>query len=382
MIKRLSQALFIVTGLFISFANAELVITMGGDINFNKTSFKAHEEGFSPSNLPRGEDAVPWSYFTEKLAPMLNGDLNFANIETVVTANNSLSEQTKRFKFKTHPHAIEHLINIGFNFFSIANNHAYDFKMQGMDETIKNMQALTQSYPIYYHGIGKRHELLKPLEFNVKGYKIAFAAISILEFGYRASNEKVGLLDIRSREDYYELIKSFKSIQADLKVLSIHMGQEGKVSLDENQKKYYEYAIDNGDVDLIIGHHPHAARPISLYKNKLIFYSLGNYMMLGSANITKKSGGADWGLFAKAVYTKKEKLSVEAVEFQLLTNTHAQVRALTGEVAKSRFQQFAELNDKELGDDVLPWVMNKNFKGVYCPEMITEAASLEICKTP
>lgn len=363
-------------------AKAELVITMGGDVNFNKTSYRVHEEGFSPSNSSGGEDSVPWSYFTEKLAPLLDGDLNFANIETVVTENNSIAEEAKRFKFKTHPNAIEHLINIGFNFFSLANNHAYDLKYEGMTETLKNMQTLAQDYPIYYHGIGKRQELLRPVEFNIKGYNIAFAAISILEFGYRASNEKMGLLDIRSKDDYHQLIKKFKSVQADLKVLSIHMGQESKVTLDENQKKYYEYAIDHGDVDLIIGHHPHAARPISLYKNKLIFYSLGNYMMLGSANITKKSGGADWGLFAKAIYTKKEKLSVDAVEFQLLTNTHTQVRPLIGEVAKARFQQFAELNDRGLGDDVLPWVMNKSFKGVYCPGMISEATSYKICKSP
>lgn len=365
-----------------SVSHAELVITMGGDINFNKTGFYSHEEGFSPGNKKDPDDSVPWKYFTEKLAPMLDGDLNFANIETVVTNNNLIEEQEKRFKFRTHPLAIEHLLNIGFNFFSIANNHAYDFKEKGMSETLKNLKELNQRFPFYYHGVGKRSELLKPTVFTVKGYKIAFAAISIVEYGYQATEQKTGLLDIRSQEDYRDLVKSLKATSADLKVLSIHNGIEGKVTLDENQKRYYEYAIDNGDVDLIIGHHPHAARPVSLYKNKLIFYSLGNYMMLGSANITRKVGGADWGLFAKVVYTPKQKLSVDSVEMQLLTNTHTQVKPLVGEVAKERFRQFAELNDNELGDEALPWLMNKQFKGVYCPENLVEPTSVKICSVP
>lgn len=380
--KNIISAIVPFIALVTSVSRAELVITMGGDINFNKTEFYSHAEGFSPGNKKDPEDSIPWKYFTEKLETMLDGDLNFANIETVVTNNNAIEEQEKRFKFRTHPFAIEHLLNIGFNFFSIANNHAYDFKEKGMVETLKNLKELNQRFPFYYHGVGKRSELLKPKVFTVKGYKIAFAAISFVEFGYKATEEKIGLLDIRSQEDYWELVKSFKDTSADLKILSIHNGIEGKVTLDTNQKKYYEYAIDNGDVDLIIGHHPHAARPVSLYKNKLIFYSLGNYMMLGSANITRKVGGADWGLFAKVVYTPKKRLSVDSVEMQLLTNTHTQVKPLLGEVAKDRFKQFAELNDNELGDDALPWVMNKQFKAVYCPESIVESASVKICRTP
>lgn len=361
-------------------ARAELVITLGGDINFNKTSFYAHEEGFSPTNSKQGVDLVPWSYFTEKLEPLLTGDLNFANIETVVTDDNTIVEENKRFKFKTHPSAFMHLVEIGFNFFSLANNHAYDLKYQGMEETLKNLKSVSQQAPIYYHGIGKRAELLKPKEFEVKGYRIAFAAISIVEGNYAAKENQIGLLDIRSKEDYHALVAAFKKTSADLKILSIHYGIEGKVTLDEKQKKYYEYAIDQGDVDLIIGHHPHAVRPVSLYKNKLIFYSLGNYLMLGSANITKKVGGADWGMFAKVVYTKKQRVQVDAVEFQMLTRTHSQVSPLVGsETVKSRFREYANLNDDQLGDDVLPWVMNSEFKGVYCPETRTEKTAIEIC---
>ncbi|MCK6598180.1 MAG: CapA family protein, partial [Bdellovibrionaceae bacterium] len=363
-------------------ARAELVITLGGDINFNKTSFKSHSLGFSPSNSFTAEDAIPWSYFTQKVSPLLKGHLNFANIETVISDDNSIKQEEKKFKFRTHPSAIEHLISIGFNFFSLANNHAYDFGPQGFIETLTHIKSLG-THDVYYHGLGTRDELLKPKVFVINGYSIAFAAISIVDPKYRATSSKIGLLDIRSREDYHELIKSFRALKVDLKILSIHFGTEGQVSLDQGQKKYYEYAIDYADIDLIIGHHPHAVRPISRYKNKLIFYSLGNYLMLGSADITKKRGGADWGMFAKLVYSKNDSLSsaqtlIEAVEFQVLTKTHTQVSLLEGDKVQERLKEFAQLGARELGSDALTWKIKKS-KGIYCADGFQSASAQEIC---
>ncbi|MCB0368750.1 MAG: CapA family protein, partial [Bdellovibrionales bacterium] len=358
-----------------------LVITMGGDVNFNKNNFYSHSSGFSPKNLRADTDTIPWDYFVENLKPMLIGDLNFANIETVITDNNSIPEEPKKFKFRTHPNALLHLAEIGFNFFNLSNNHAYDFKHVGMEETLKSFQYVNQQIPIHYFGVGKRSELLQPLQFTVKGYRVAFAAISIVFDQYQARDNRVGLLNIRSKDDYYTLVKNFRNLDADLKILSIHYGTEGKVTLDPNQKKYYEYAIDNGGVDLIIGHHPHAVRPVSLYKNKLIFYSLGNYMMLGSANITRKKGGADWGLFAKVVYTKKQRAQLQAVELQMLTQTHTQVKTLTGPIAQDRLVAYSKLSAQELGNDALPWQINSRFKGVYCPIDIYEPSALAICQS-
>jgi poly-gamma-glutamate synthesis protein (capsule biosynthesis protein) len=43
------------------------------------------------------------------------------------------------------------------------------------------------------------------------------------------------------------------------------------------QKEYAHFAIDSW-ADLVIWHHPHRYQPVEIYNNKLIFYSLGDYI--------------------------------------------------------------------------------------------------------
>jgi hypothetical protein len=51
---------------------------------------------------------------------------------------------------------------------------------------------------------------------------------------------------------------------------------------DDDQLKFSKLAIDYG-VDIIIGSHPHVVQNISIYKNKPIFFSLGNFVFHGFA---------------------------------------------------------------------------------------------------
>ncbi|MGE5380390.1 MAG: CapA family protein, partial [Methylocystaceae bacterium] len=46
---------------------------------------------------------------------------------------------------------------------------------------------------------------------------------------------------------------------------------------NQQQKRLGHLAIDAG-ADLIIGHHPHVLQPSETYKDKLIAYSLGNFV--------------------------------------------------------------------------------------------------------
>lgn len=113
-------------------------------------------------------------------------------------------------------------------------------------------------------------------------------------------------------ENARALIKELKE-KADIVVVSFHGGAEGQkyknitrsteMFLGENRGNPYLFAhtcIDAG-ADLIIGHGPHLPRGAEIYKNRLIFYSLGNFCTykqfgLGGSNayapivITKLNG--------------------------------------------------------------------------------------------
>ena len=57
----------------------------------------------------------------------------------------------------------------------------------------------------------------------------------------------------------------------------IHWGNEYKESSNWQQKELAHLMIDSG-VDLIIGSHSHVVQEIEQYNDKLIFYSLGNFV--------------------------------------------------------------------------------------------------------
>jgi poly-gamma-glutamate synthesis protein (capsule biosynthesis protein) len=60
-------------------------------------------------------------------------------------------------------------------------------------------------------------------------------------------------------------------------IISIHWGVEYQTKNSSGQQKLGHLLIDNG-ADLIMGSHQHVVQNIEKYKDKLIFYSLGNFV--------------------------------------------------------------------------------------------------------
>lgn len=362
-------------------AHADLVLTMGGDINFNKNRRNVDAAGVVLGNKPTN-----FTYFTKHLAPLLTGDLNFGNIETVVSSQNDLNDQDKKFAFKSHTNAVRNLLNIGMNLFNTANNHTYDYGQAGIERTFNEMNRLQSEYPEMVHnGINYRSDLLTPLEFEKNGIRIAFATASIGDPKFRATANKKGILFIRDDRDYFTLLDNFKKSTADFKILSIHMGTESQNNLDVGQKKRYEMALHRGGVNLIIGHHPHVIRATGHYSDsQAIFYSLGNYLMLGSADITRRSNiNSDWGMFARLYLARNpdtQKVEISAYEVIPLTDTHAQVKTLPSFKAQERIKALNKLSRDQLQDKALTYKINPmTGSGYYCKETLHSFRAKLMC---
>ena len=124
----LSFSLLTVALAFTSIAHADLTMTFGGDINFNKNKQVPLADG-----VQVGGRVVGFSETMSGIKGLIDGDLNFANIETVVTDEKLLPAQAKTFVFRSHPNAIRQLFDIGFNLFSLANNHSYNHGFGGLN---------------------------------------------------------------------------------------------------------------------------------------------------------------------------------------------------------------------------------------------------------
>lgn len=367
---------------FLSFstAHADVVLTMGGDVNFNRNRMDV-----DPRGVVYGESVMSWESLTRQIRPLINGDLNFANIETVVSSRNDLTNQNKAFAFKSHPDGIRRLLDMGFNLFNLANNHAYDYGFEGMNQTLYELRGLQQEYPrMIYAGMGFRNDILKPRVFTVNGIRIAFASISIVDAKFQASNDYIGLLQIRSDKDMKDLIAAFAKTDADFKILSTHFGVEGVTTLDPGQKSRFEYAVRYGGINLIIGHHPHVIRPIQKWGDRFIFYSLGNYLMAGSADITKKADtNADWGMFSR-LYLERDpatgRVKVDAVEVIPLTNTHSRTTPMTAENAMLRIDGLNQLSYDQIGEYGLNLKIDTiSGQGFYCDEQMNSVRAKAMC---
>jgi len=103
-----------------------ITLVLVGDVRLNFDRAPVHADGLHRDRI------YDWQELTAGIAPLIDGDLNFVNLETMVTDSNALRATRKEFNFRSHPDGVRHLVDIGFNLISLANNHSYDYGVEGM----------------------------------------------------------------------------------------------------------------------------------------------------------------------------------------------------------------------------------------------------------
>ncbi|MBE2276999.1 MAG: CapA family protein [Rhodobacteraceae bacterium] len=295
----------------------EIVISFGGDVNFarsrqNPTPDTIHKFG-----------AVPIDTATAALAPLWDADLNFINVETVVSDRNG-PDPGKTFVFRSHPDSFRHLMDLGVNGFALANNHAADHGGQGMADTLAffEAEALTRSRPMVFAGIGRGEAALAPAIVTIRGVRIAFASASFGSGDRGPEYGPVGLAYLTVPRHYAAILKGLREADVDLRILALHYGTENMVALDYGQRDLFRRALDEAGVNLVIGHHPHVVRAVEAdpARGQAIFYSLGNLLFIGGAEKDSAPLGQDYGLLGRAYFQKGKAgwriAALEAIPFR------------------------------------------------------------------
>jgi poly-gamma-glutamate capsule biosynthesis protein CapA/YwtB (metallophosphatase superfamily) len=354
-----------------------IVLTFVGDVGYSGNHTPVSAKGISKRGFQR------WRDTTDRIAEEINGDLNFLNVETVVTERNDLPRDTKGqrgpFNFRTHPEGIAHLLLTGFNVFSLANNHSMDYGLPGLKDTLRHVGALKGSGLKAAAGLGmNREEASRPYLINVKGAKVGYAAIGIVTNNlarHRAGENKPGQIAYRFDDDYALSRKRLKDTPADFRILSVHYGTEGHVRIDGRQMKEWRgQAAREDGIDIIVGHHAHVVRGVEIAGNSLIFYGLGNFLHHGTANITGKGVCRDYGLMSR-VYMHRGNdghFAIGAVEAIPITDTHYRPRRLTGSEGAKRIHALnylATTLDSRDGARGLRFTPQKDGSGLYCSEV-------------
>jgi len=194
-----------------------------------------------------------------------------------------------KYSFRMKPEVAEALSKANINIVNLANNHIFDYGKVAFEDTLKNLDKNNIKY------FGNSYE---PLIIEKEGVKIGFLGFSDFLKHLEVKESKIGIAVVNS--NLSEIIQKAKE-KVDILIVSFHWGEEYKKIANERQRKLAKIAIDSG-ADLVIGHHPHVIQDIEKYKEKFIFYSLGNFIF--DQNFSKETmigGGVE-------VYIKNKKI--------------------------------------------------------------------------
>ena len=198
-------------------------------------------------------------------------DLKVVNFEVPLKPEVNLPPQ-RRERFFQHDDVPDFLRGLGFNLFSLANNHAFDWGDEGFKKT---KAALGDAA----FGAGTYDEAYKVKVVEVQGMKIGFYALSFAAykgvFDDVTQREGLGCAYINDLRVNHNIIEAKKNV--DYLFVLPHDGIEYiDVPLPETIARYRDF-IDYG-ADGVIAAHPHCPQGWETYKGKPIFYSLGNFL--------------------------------------------------------------------------------------------------------
>jgi poly-gamma-glutamate capsule biosynthesis protein CapA/YwtB (metallophosphatase superfamily) len=224
-----------------------------------------------PENVLPDDDGLT---FFDAVTPLLTApDVTFGNFEGVLLDGGTPVKQCKDkricYLFRTPTRYARYLKIAGFDVMSLANNHARDF---GEDGRSSSMAALAAE------GIHTSGREGTTASFVANGRRVAMVAFAPNVGSNSLNDPQIGL----------PLVTQLAAAH-DIVIVSFHGGAEGngaekmpfarEIFAGEDRGHVVEFArsmIDAG-ADIVLGHGPHVVRPMEIYNDRLIAYSLGNF---------------------------------------------------------------------------------------------------------
>ncbi|MDX6770485.1 MAG: CapA family protein [Elusimicrobiota bacterium] len=211
---------------------------------------------------------------------LLEADIVHGNLETPVTTRGKKTDKT--WNFRAHPRLLPILRAAGFTVLTIANNHVWDYGLEGFLDTVA---AVKKGGWVMIGGGKDRAEAEKVRVVVKNGVKVGFV-------GLTSTNPKEGWAKPGKPGVAYSDFTRVAGVVAaakqacDVLVVSFHGGTELAEDPNDIQKAVAHAAVDAG-ADLFLGHHPHVLQPVEVYKGKPIVYSLGNFLFVSPTPSTR-----------------------------------------------------------------------------------------------
>lgn len=164
----------------------------------------------------------------------------------------------------------------GFDVLVTANNHSVDRRKKGILRTIRVLDSLGIPHTgTFADEATRRNEY--PLILNKNGFTLA-----LLNYTYGTNGIPVpapGMVNLIDTAQMRADVHKAKQVNPDAIIMFMHWGNEYESLPTRGQRQLADHLFSLG-ADLVIGSHPHVLQPMEWHKdkNKLVVYSLGNFV--------------------------------------------------------------------------------------------------------
>jgi len=271
-------------------------------------------------------DKNGYNYPFEKISSLLeSADYVVGNLEGPIVTNHTQTP-TGSLSFSFSNKVAGALKDNYINLVTLANNHTLDRGTSGFQQTREYLsEAGVDTF-------GHPAEINEDFMFskNLGGHGLRFIGFNVTRSDF-------------NQDQALQLVSDVSSDQNSIVIISLHWGNEYQTSSNQRQQDLAHALIDSG-ADLILGHHPHVTQELELYQDRLVVYSLGNFifdqyfseetqrgLLLG---ITLKENAIEYLLFPITSSKSQPELMNDEATGQWLEDLASKSRGLSSEDIK------------------------------------------------
>lgn len=234
---------------------------------------------------------------------------------------------------KGQPEAIDAIQYAGFSCCTLANNHILD---QGEECCLETIQLLSHAN---IDTVGAGRNLFEAEDILLKNINNELiAVINCCESEFSIADEYTAGANPLNPIRQYQKIKEAKQI-ADYVIVIVHGGHEHYQLPTLRMQETYRFFVDVG-ADAVINHHQHCYSGYEVYKNKPIFYGLGNLLF----DHTSKHSGIWTEGYLVVIDFKKDNISFDIIPYKQCLEELVGVRGLRIDEEESFKKSIEKLN--------------------------------------
>ena len=257
-----------------------------GDIGFDRYFYGKWDDEELLS-----EEILDFLHSADHVIPNVEGPI--ANAE-----QNTTQSGVQQLLHTIDPKAVKVLNKMGADIWNICNNHIMDAGPYGIESTLN----IAKELKVQTIGAGMNiDEARKPVIIDEAG------GIGLFGVGYqracrKADVDKPGCYSWSDLDAIQNTINEIKS-KCRWCIVVAHAGEEfTPLPSPYTRERYHKY-LEMG-ADIVVGHHPHVPMNYETVGDKIIFYSLGNFIF--DTDYQRSQFNTELGLIVKLNFTENE----------------------------------------------------------------------------